>query len=160
MNRHRVAATKMLPYLGSRLVYVAISLKPVHSQRPLQSYLRSQLLIMEVTKAATSSHPVTSLVSTPFAIHWADNPEHDVVLDYITTHAFASTAKILSRPRSYAFTSTKGLSDELSMDDTGEGSSSREAEKRPKRARDQVLDQDSLQSIERRRGTCRQKRWS
>lgn len=78
--------------------------------------------------------------------------QHDVVLDYVTTHALASTAKVLSRPRTQSLP-TDGDED-VAMDvDTGSGSgsSSRKSEKRPRR-REKVLSVDSLQSIERRRG--------
>ncbi|KAK8864456.1 hypothetical protein IAR55_001705 [Kwoniella newhampshirensis] len=98
---------------------------------------------------------------------------HAVVLDYVTTQAYSSTAKVLatSRPLSYPPTSLPtdttsdgpgnqgdgdGDGDETMMDldddgvdDDDEASSSRKTEKRPSKG--VIIDQDLLDSIERRR---------
>ncbi|ORY33973.1 CTLH/CRA C-terminal to lish motif domain-domain-containing protein [Naematelia encephala] len=89
----------------------------------------------------------------------------DIVLDYVTTHAFASTAKILSRPRRSApraAETTTHNGTEESVEDNGDGSmdvdhelgdsteSARKAAKRPMYG-ERLVDSVSLESVERRR---------
>ena len=80
--------------------------------------------------------------------------QHDVVLDYITTRAFASTAMILSQPRTSSSAVPEAGETMAVDDDSGAGpsGSSRKAEKRPMRDRESLVDAQTLQSMEHRRG--------